>query len=71
MCVALYIMYFTIHCYYITGHRYKINSTCDVYFDEEPKGKYAVAADGQQAYGELQDVRTVYVAILMHLSIQN
>ncbi|XP_065909225.1 cell adhesion molecule DSCAM-like isoform X2 [Dysidea avara] len=37
-------------------HRYRINSTGDMYYDEEPKGKYTVTTDNQQAYGEPQDV---------------
>ena len=41
---------------YNLGHRYRINSTGDVYYDEEPKSKYGVTADSQKAYGELQDV---------------
>jgi len=44
---------------YDIGHRYRINSTGDVYYDEEPESKYAVTAVSQQAYGESLDVSSI------------
>ena len=54
----VYMLFVMTYAFCDLGHRYRINSTGDMYYDEEPKGKYTVTTDNQQAYGEPQDVRT-------------